>query len=150
LNQTITPVFYANQDTKTPVRIGAWMVGLNITLNVILMQFLYHVGLALATSITAIVNYLFLLRAMKKKLPDVDYRHIWDNIAKIASLSVLIFLLLFFANRYFIYTGRLELIIKVTIASCLGFLIFIIGTQVWNVAYSREIRHNLWQKIRRR
>jgi putative peptidoglycan lipid II flippase len=52
----MTPLFYAKGDTKTPVKLAATMVGLNILLNYILMQVLQHRGLALSTSITAIVT----------------------------------------------------------------------------------------------
>jgi putative peptidoglycan lipid II flippase len=51
----VTP-FYARQDTRTPVRIAAWCLGLNVVLNLVLMQFLAQGGLALATSICSFVN----------------------------------------------------------------------------------------------
>ncbi len=149
LNQTITPVFYANKDTRTPVRVAAWMAGLNITLNFILMQFLFHMGLALATSITAIVNYIILIRLMKKQMPDVKYTNIWNNIAKIGVLSVIIFALLMIINRFFSYESRIQLLIKDTLASGLSFIVFAVGASAWKVAYSEQIRKNLWQKFHR-
>ena len=51
------PIFYANDDTKTPFKIAGICVGLNFALNIILMQFMAHVGLALATSIAAYANF---------------------------------------------------------------------------------------------
>jgi putative peptidoglycan lipid II flippase len=51
----VTP-FYARQDTRTPVRIAAWCLVLNVVLNLVLMQFLAQGGLALATSICSFVN----------------------------------------------------------------------------------------------
>ena len=44
------PGFYARQDTVTPFKIGVFAVILNIVLAVTLMQFILHVGIALATS----------------------------------------------------------------------------------------------------
>ena len=67
LNQVVTPLFYAAKDTKTPVIIATFMVVLNIILNLILMQFLQHAGLALSTSITAAVQFIILLIMVKKK-----------------------------------------------------------------------------------
>lgn len=66
LIKVLVPAFYARKDTKTPVRIAIVALIANTVLNVILMQFLQHVGLALATAIAAWMNvamlYLVLLR----------------------------------------------------------------------------------------
>lgn len=45
--------FYAMEDTKTPVKIAAASLVVNVIFNVILMQYFAHVGLAMATSISA-------------------------------------------------------------------------------------------------
>jgi putative peptidoglycan lipid II flippase len=55
--------FFAQLDTKTPVKIAAVCVGVNLVLNLIFMQYWQHVGLALATSASAWLN-MFLLGAM--------------------------------------------------------------------------------------
>jgi putative peptidoglycan lipid II flippase len=149
LNQTLTPVFYANKDTKTPVRVAAWMAGLNITLNFILMQFLYHMGLALATSITAIVNYIIMMRLMKKQLPEIRYTDIWNNIAKIGALSVIIMFMLLVINHYFSYENRMFLLVKDIIATVISFAFFAFGANALKVAYSEEIRNNIWQRFHR-
>ncbi|MEM8799967.1 MAG: murein biosynthesis integral membrane protein MurJ [Pseudomonadota bacterium] len=56
LIKVLTPVFFAKGDTKTPVKLSMIALVLNVILNLILMQFLAHVGLALATAISAWVN----------------------------------------------------------------------------------------------
>lgn len=61
------PVFYARQDTATPVRIGIIAILLNIGLSVILMVPFKHAGLALATSLSALVNLVLLVRIMKRR-----------------------------------------------------------------------------------
>ncbi len=45
--------FYALNDSRTPVRIAAWMVGLNLVLNLTLIWPLAEAGLAISTSIAA-------------------------------------------------------------------------------------------------
>jgi putative peptidoglycan lipid II flippase len=54
--QVVTRAFYALKDMKTPVRVTLATVGLNLVLNLILVWPLADAGLALATSITAVVN----------------------------------------------------------------------------------------------
>jgi len=56
LVKTLTPGFFAREDTVTPVKIAAVAVALNIVLAVSLMQVLAHVGIALATAIAAWIN----------------------------------------------------------------------------------------------
>lgn len=56
LIKALSPGFFAREDTKTPVKVASVNVALNIALAIGLMQVLEHVGIALATAITAWVN----------------------------------------------------------------------------------------------
>jgi putative peptidoglycan lipid II flippase len=47
---------YARQDVKGPVRIALICLFVNVGLNAIFMQYLAHVGLALATTLSALIN----------------------------------------------------------------------------------------------
>ncbi len=60
----LAPGFFARQDTRTPVRIALWAMGVNVVLNLALILPLAHVGLALATSTAALVNAGLLLRSL--------------------------------------------------------------------------------------
>ncbi|MCR9257876.1 MAG: murein biosynthesis integral membrane protein MurJ [Alphaproteobacteria bacterium] len=60
LVKVFTPAFFARQDTKTPVKIAAVMVVINLIANLILMQYFAHVGLALATALSSTLNALAL------------------------------------------------------------------------------------------
>ena len=67
LLKTVVPVFYSMKDTKTPVNAAIISLVINIIFAVILMQFMGVYGLALASSISLIFNYLFLLRKLHQK-----------------------------------------------------------------------------------
>ena len=56
--------FFSRQDTRTPVRIAVIAVVTNVVLNLLLIGPLAHVGLALATSIAALLNAGLLLRGL--------------------------------------------------------------------------------------
>jgi putative peptidoglycan lipid II flippase len=56
LTKIFAAVFFANRDTKTPVIIAAISVSINVILNYILKELYAHVGIALATSISSVVN----------------------------------------------------------------------------------------------
>lgn len=72
----VVPVFYAMQDTKTPVRIGIFSMLLSIVLNLLLMGPMQHRGLALATSLAAIFNFLSLLVVLKRRIHWSDGKRI--------------------------------------------------------------------------
>lgn len=59
--------FYAKQDMRTPVRIGVIAMISNTVLNVILFMPLAHVGIALATSLAALVNTGFLFYFLRQR-----------------------------------------------------------------------------------
>ncbi len=58
--------FYSRQDPKTPVKIGIISVVSNIVLNLALFKPFGHVGLAVATSISAFINAILLYRYLHK------------------------------------------------------------------------------------
>ena len=59
--KVLAPGFFAQQDTKTPVKIAVVAVLVNIVLSIIFVKSMAHVGLALAISISAWVNASLLL-----------------------------------------------------------------------------------------
>ena len=67
INIVLTRLFYAQNDTITPLKVGALAVFGNIGLNLILVKILAHRGLALGTSFATILsNVLFFYYAQKK------------------------------------------------------------------------------------
>lgn len=64
LVKVLAPAFFARQDTKTPVKIGILAMGVNMIFNIVLFFPLAHVGLALATTISAILNATLLFIAL--------------------------------------------------------------------------------------
>lgn len=98
LTKAISPYFYAQGDTKTPVKIATVGVFLNAILCLIFLSLtnLGHVGIALATGITVWVNalqYVFYVRKNDKfKLDDLfKYRFIRICMAGILMTIFLIF-----------------------------------------------------------
>jgi putative peptidoglycan lipid II flippase len=72
LVKVLAPGFYAREDMRTPVRIGIIAMAVNMVLNIAfvfpLMWWLNlgHVGLALATSVSAWLNALLLFRGLRR------------------------------------------------------------------------------------
>lgn len=56
LIKVLAPGFFAREDTATPVKVAAFCVLINLVLNLILMGPFLHVGIAIATVISAWIN----------------------------------------------------------------------------------------------
>ena len=79
----LAPGYYARQDTRTPVRIGIIAMVCNMILNLVLVVPMVmldyeapHVGLALATTLSAYINAILLYRGLRSKkilLPEAGW-----------------------------------------------------------------------------
>jgi len=67
LNKGLTPGFFARGDTKTPMIIAAVCMIVNIVFNLLLMGPFLHVGLAMATVISAWTNTLLLAIILRQR-----------------------------------------------------------------------------------
>jgi len=61
----VTSAFYARQDIRTPVKIAAYSVVVNILVCLLLFKPLQHVGLAIGTVVAAILNLIALIIILK-------------------------------------------------------------------------------------
>ena len=67
LNKGLTPGFFARGDTKTPMIIAAICMVVNVVFNLLLMGPFLHVGLAMATVISAWTNTVLLSVVLKRR-----------------------------------------------------------------------------------
>ena len=67
LVKVLAPAFFARHDTKTPVKIAIVAMAANLALTLVLMQFLAHIGIALATSAAGWLNALALLTVLLRR-----------------------------------------------------------------------------------
>lgn len=58
--------FYSRQDTRTPVRFAVVAMFANVVMNLVFVWSLAHAGLALSTSLAALLNAGLLLRALRR------------------------------------------------------------------------------------
>ena len=65
--KVLGPGFFAREDTVTPVKIAALCVAFNLVLNLLLMAPLLHVGIALATAMSAWVNVGFMVLVLRRR-----------------------------------------------------------------------------------
>lgn len=92
--------FYSMQDTMTPVKIAAFSLLVNIILNLVLMFPLKVGGLALATSISGILNAALLFAILSKRVGSLGEKVLLDSFLKISFASLLMGVFAFGLNRY--------------------------------------------------
>lgn len=71
LNDLLTKVYYSVQNMKAPIACSAVSVGINISLNMLLIRIMGADGLALATSVAACCNTVFLYAFMRHRYPEL-------------------------------------------------------------------------------
>lgn len=88
-NQIQVRAFYAQKDTRTPVRVSASMVFLNLALNLILVWPLHEAGLALSTAFCGLLSFLILNRLLRRRYPALDLAPVLRTFAKSLGASIL-------------------------------------------------------------
>ncbi len=71
LRLMLNRVYYSLQDTKTPMINGMVAVIINLVLNLLLIKPMAHMGLALATSISATVTTIMLFLSLRRKIGSI-------------------------------------------------------------------------------
>ncbi|MBW7852294.1 MAG: murein biosynthesis integral membrane protein MurJ [Rhodospirillales bacterium] len=67
LIKVLAPAFFAREDTATPVKVAALALVANVALNLLLMKPLGHVGIALATALSAWINCAVLAGLLRRR-----------------------------------------------------------------------------------
>lgn len=89
LREVFTKVFYAFQDTRTPMINAVIGIGSNIVLNIFLSRHLGIDGLALGASISAIITTVLMFISMRKKIGLIDFRLISYTFVKVLFASLI-------------------------------------------------------------
>ena len=155
LRDIISRVFYSIQDTKTPMINGAIAMGLNIVLNIILVRYMKHAGLAFATSISAIICIVLLFRSLKKKIGYFGQDKISVAFGKSLISSIIMGIVVMLAYRFvspLAAYGFIGSIIALSGSVVLGIIVYgvcIIAFKVDEVVYIIDlVKQKLGKKVR--
>jgi putative peptidoglycan lipid II flippase len=84
----VAPTFYALGRSRMPVMVSAGSVLVNIALNLWLVRVLGYAGLALGTSLTALINAVTQLALLRREIGGIEGRSIAASFGRIAVASV--------------------------------------------------------------
>ncbi len=106
LVKILAPAYFAREDTRTPVRIGLIALAVNFLLSVALAWWLTaidygatHAGLALATSVAAMLNAALLYRGLRRDGVVVHGRGWWALLLRLVAGNAAMLLTLFSLSR---------------------------------------------------
>ncbi|CCJ34251.1 murein biosynthesis integral membrane protein MurJ [Caloramator australicus] len=109
--QISTRGFYSLQDTKTPVKVGALTVLVNILLNLMFVMFFKQLaigGIALSYSISSILNMILLQRGLSKKLNGLKEKEIIISTVKSIGASIVMGIATLVTYKFLEYNFGIE------------------------------------------
>lgn len=125
--------YFAHEDTMTPVRIGIIAMAVNMLLNLIFVAIFYfgygigHVGLALATSVSALLNAILLFRGLRSqnRIPALreSFRFIAQLLAALLVMGALLLLLTALWNDWYQW-GVFDRVWRLTLICGAGGLVY--------------------------
>lgn len=96
--KVLSPAFYALKDARTPMLVSLGSIVVNYFMNSLLVHRYGHVGLALSTSVVALVNFVLLLHFMRRKLGHIEGRHLFRTFFKICAASFVMAVIAWLVN----------------------------------------------------
>ncbi len=131
--------FFALKDTVTPTKIAGLALGINIILNLALMFPLKIGGLALSTSISGIITFLFLFFILKRRLNGFEERKILSSFLRIFAASFCMAAVCFLVNRA----------LNFALALFFAALSYIVFCFIFRVTEFKELmQKSLWRTVR--
>ncbi len=163
----LSPSFYAIDDAKTPMYVSIASILVHVPSSYGLMQLFStigvsaarpdgygHIGVALATSIVAIVNFLALTFLMRRKIKRLEGREIFSSFIKIIIASLLMSAICY--GSYYLltnYFGAKTLIVKLIeafVPIALGGLVFVISAKILGIKQLNQAFDAVMRKFRRK
>jgi putative peptidoglycan lipid II flippase len=102
--KVLAPGYYANQDTKTPVRIAVAVLVITQLLNFVLVPLFAHAALTLSIGIGAMINALWLLWGLLKRGSYKPEPGWWLFVLRVGVACTLLLIFLLWANSAFDWT----------------------------------------------
>ncbi|KUO52045.1 MAG: hypothetical protein APF76_02585 [Desulfitibacter sp. BRH_c19] len=127
-NTVVTRAYFAMNMVKIPLVLGLFSAILNVLLSIGLMPYLGHGGLALANSLSAIINIMLLLVVFRKHLPKLDMVQLFIPFMKALTAAIIMGITLTMGMPYIKeligITDFLGLVIQLCVLVALGALIY--------------------------
>jgi len=143
LAKVFVPGYFARGDTKTPLKFAIVALFVNVSLNLILMQYFAHVGLAMATAISAWINVLMLSGGLILKGHYSVEKALLVRLSKYILCSIIMGLMVWFVSKkvhFLIEGGATDQILGLLILVFCGIGTYLLATFVTRTVKKDELR----------
>lgn len=146
MRDMLSNVFYSLQDTRTPMINATIAMIINIILNFILSKYLGIGGLALASSIAAIISSILLFISLRKKIGNYGMKKMLFVLMKILSAS----LIMGFISKYVynLLTTSINFTLSLFISILLGAIVYIVLICLMKIEEVRSIVSEIKNSIK--
>ncbi|HHT62834.1 MAG: murein biosynthesis integral membrane protein MurJ [Bacillota bacterium] len=124
----LSRVFYALQNTLTPVLVGAFAIGVNIVLSILLVQPMAQGGLALAYSLAGIFNMIALMWMLRRKIGPLNGWQTLVSFVQTLFASTIMGVVCFYTSKFSAslwgIESKLGQLIQVSLSIGVGVLVF--------------------------
>ena len=149
----ISPTFYALQRSRIPVMVSAGSVLVNVALNLALVRVMGYRGLALGTSITAILNAAVQLYLLRRELSGMNGRRVASSLARVLVASAVMGVVTVGANATLgqVMPGDSlpAQLLRLTIAISISLVALVATAQLLRIPEYAEARDLVLGKLRR-
>ncbi len=148
LTHLLTRAFYSLKDSKTPVIIGTVAVFINIGLDLLFVRPFGFQGLALATSLTAVFNFVVLWIFMGKKYGEIRFDVAKKKWLKKIFLQSIVFTVLckIVAETWYVRAERFPIVYFLGFTILIFVFYLLVGILIGTG--EREIFHNIFQDVK--
>ena len=157
LKDILSKSFYSLQDTKTPVRNAIISVIINILLSITLVKVIGIGGLALASSISAIITTILLAISLRRKVGKIGFSKILSVFIKVSIASVVMGIAIstlydkiFLHGINILGENRKLIAITALISGIIGLVIYFILILLFDIKEARELLYIVKSKINNR
>ena len=148
-----SPTFFSLRDGRTPVVVSVISILVNLGLNLMLVNVLGYVGLALGTAISAMFNAVTLLFLLRRRMGGIDGRALAIAVLKITLASAVMGAAALAANLWLESvmpgTGEFVKIVRVFAAIALALVTLAIAARVLRIDEFEDATARVLKRIRR-
>lgn len=162
--KVLSPAFYALDDAKTPMIIAVASIAVNAVASFFFRDWLSnfgvtpetphgygHVGVALATSTVALVNFFALAVFMRKRIQRLNGREIFSSFARIAAASLVMSAVCYFSyhflNNFFAVRTLVAKIIEAFVPIILGGVTFVVAAKLLGVSELEKLFNTFSRRL---
>ncbi len=111
--RVVVNVFYALQDIWTPVKVASFSIACNLAFCLLFIKPLNHSGLALAVSLSSMVNLALLLVILRLRLGRLGIKSILYSLVKVVLSSIVMGGVVSYSYGIFSISGVVDLLISI-------------------------------------